>query len=322
MVIRFGRTSAGDLRSEVLTLVALRDRALGEEFLAKLTAQMNREATEATSDASTQSNKDGWSTSEAASKRLLLARRLLDEDQIERALEFATPVLNEVNEMTISFLSELRVKRAELADERFLLLLAGTESILLPMPNTVSFLSSYAFTPGLYMTFYAEGGVRLSSAEQAIAAPICLMPFGIDFFQVAATILLRPLLPRDQDGTSAGCTGKYMVIKRLLPLFDQYAPNTALALRSQLTILTEERLLSVVEDDDFLMTEDVQPKVALGNALENMQDRLNHAKTSRERDAIYEDAAVLLATAGDARAQDIADKIDNVELHTIVREVR
>lgn len=88
VVIALRKMSGGDLRSEVLTLAARRDRVLGEEFLAKLTEQANREATEATSNASTQSTNDSWSTSQAASKRLLLARTLLDEDQIERALEF------------------------------------------------------------------------------------------------------------------------------------------------------------------------------------------------------------------------------------------
>ena len=111
-----------------------------------------------------------------------------------------------------------------------------------------------------------------------------------------------------------------MVIKRLLPLFDQYAPNTAVALRSQLTALTGERLLSVVDDDDFLMSQGIQPERSLAGALEKMQDRLDHAKTSRERDAIYADAAAALASQGNARAQDLADKIDNAEWRAIVRQ--
>lgn len=319
MVIALGRTGGGDLRSEVLTLAARRDRALGEEFLAKLTEQTNREAREATSNASAQSANDSWSTSQAASKRLILARRLLDEDQIERALEFAAPVLNQVNEKTISFLVALRAKRPELADRRFVLLLARAELGPTSDANTVSGLSSYAFTPGLYVTFSAEGGIRLSTAEQPIAAPNLPATVRNRFFLAAANILLRPLLPPDQDLTSAGRTGKYMVIKRLLPLFDQYAPHTGVALRSQLSALAGERLMSLVDDDDFLMIQGFESEVSLGNALENMQERLDHAKTSRERDTIYEDAAASLANQGDARAQDLADKIDNSELRALVR---
>ena len=320
MVIASGRTTGGDLRSEVLAVAARRDRALGEEFLAKLTEQTNLDAAARTRNASTRNNDESWSTSQAASKRLLVARRLLDDDQIERALEFAVPVLDEVNERTISFLSALRVKRAELADQRFLLLLAHSELDPYSDANTVSGLSSYAFTPGLYLTFSANGSVRISSAEQPFAPPDLPGVVRTKFFQVAATILLRPLLPPDQDGTLAGRVGRYMVIKRLLPLFDHYAPNTAVALRSQLTSLTAEQSESVVYDDDFLMTQGIQADVNLGNALERMQDQLDHANTSRERDAIYEDIAAALANLGDARARHIADKIDNAEHRTIVRE--
>ena len=179
MVIAF-RKMSGDLRTEVIILAARRDRALGEEFLAKLTDATNREAAEATNDASRRSTNDSWSTSQAASKRLLLARRLLDEDQIERALEFAAPVLNEVNEKTISFLSALRAKRPELADQRFVLLLARAELDPSSDANTVSGLSSYAFTPGLYVTFSADGGVRWTPAGELLLLPISQLPLLVD----------------------------------------------------------------------------------------------------------------------------------------------
>ena len=317
MVIALRRMSGRDLRSEVITLAARRDRVLGEEFLAKLTDQTNREAAEA-SDASTQNTNDSWSTSQAVAKRLTVARRLLDENQIERALEFAGPVLNQVNEKTISFLSALRAKVPDLADQRFVLLLNRAELDPSSDANTVSGLSSYAFTPGFYVTFSADGSVSWTP-EENIAAPNLPATVRTRFFQVAANILLRPLPPPDQDSSSAGRTGKYLVIKRLLPLFDQYAPNTAAALRSQLTALTGEQLKNLISDHDSLLTQGVQPQVSPANALEKMQDRLDHAKTSRERDGIYADVAVVLATQGDARAQDLADKIDNSEWRASVR---
>ena len=316
MVIALRSMSGRDLRSEVITLAARRDRALGEEFLAKLTDQTNREAAEG--DASTQNTNDSWSTSQAVAKRLTVARRLLDEDQIERALEFAAPVLNQVNEKTISFLSALRAKVPDLADQRFVLLLNRAELDPSSDANTVSGLSSYAFTPGFYVTFSADGSVSWTP-EENIAAPNLPATVRTRFFQVAGNILLRPLPPPDQDSSSAGRTGKYLVIKRLLPLFDQYAPNTAAALRSQLTALTGEQLKNLISDHDSLLTQGVQPQVSPANALEKMQDALDHAKTSLERDGIYADVAVVLATQGDARAQDLADKIDNSEWRASVR---
>jgi hypothetical protein len=319
LLIAFGSMRDGDVRSQVLTLAARRDRALGEEFLTRLSNEANNEAANAKNDADRQSYRDGWSTTQAASKRLFLARRLLDEDQIELALELAAPVLHEVNEKTISFLVTLRRKRPELADQRFILLLARVELDPSSDANTVSGLATYAYTPGLYVTFSANGGVNLSPAEGPIAAPDLPGVVRKRFLQVAANILLRPLMRPDEDISSAGRTGKYIVIKRLLPLFDQHAPNTAVALRSQLAALTGERLPSVVDDDDFLIAQGIEPEGSLGDALENMQDRLDHAKTSRERDAIYEDVAAVLANQGDARAQDLADKIDNSELRAVVR---
>jgi hypothetical protein len=319
MVIALRKMTGRDLRSEVLTLAARRDRALGEEFLAKLTADMNRESAETTSDASGPGTNDSWSTSQAVSKRLILARKLLDDGQVERALEFAAPVLNQVNEKTISFLSALRLKRPQLADQRFLLLLTGAELDPSSDANTVSGLSSYAFTPGLYLTFSPEGGVRWTPAEEKISPPNLPAEVRNRFFQTAANILLRPLPRPDQDFTSAGRTGKYMVMKRLLPLFEQYAPDTAVALRSQLAALAGERINSVVRDENSLMTQGIQLEISSGDVLEKMQDRLDRAKTSRERDAIYDDAAATLAGQGDARAQDLADKIDNPDRRAMVR---
>jgi len=321
MVIALRRMSGHDLRSEVLGIAARRDRTLGEEFLAKLKDENEREAKDSKSDASTRSPGDSWSSSEAASKRLQLAGKLLDDGQIERALEFAAPALDQVNANSIGFLSALRGKNPEVADQRFALLLARAEFDPSSDANTVSGLSSYAFTPGFYVTFSADGGATWRQGDSVSTAPPGLPPaLRNRFFQVAASILLRPLLPSDQDFTSSGRAGKYMVIKRLLPLFDQYAPDTASALRAQLAALTGDPLKRAEGDDSSLLVKSLRPEETAGTALEKMQDRLDHAKTSRERDKICADAAVALANQGDARAQDVADKIDDSDRRAQVRQ--
>jgi hypothetical protein len=110
-----------------------------------------------------------------------------------------------------------------------------------------------------------------------------------------------------------------MVVKRLLPLFDQYAPDTAAALRAQLTALAGDRLRTARSDENSSLTQGIQPEETAGNALEKMQDRLDHAKTSWERDEIYSEAAAALGNHGDARAQDLADKIDDSDRRAEVR---
>lgn len=310
MVIALRRASGQDLRYEVMSLAARRDRALSEEFFAKLTKETERE----TEDAKSGRSRDSWSTSDAVSKRLQVARKLLEDGQVERAMEFAAPALDQVNANSIGFLSALRAKNSEAADQRFALLLARAQFDPSSDANTVSGLSSYAFTPGFYVTFNADGGSRWTPRE-SVTAPNLPPALVKRFFDVASNILLRPLPPSDEDFTSSGRKGKRMVMLRLLPLFDQYAPETAAALRAQLTALGGDPRNA----DNPLLTDGLQPEETAGKALETMQNHADRAKTSRERDGIYADAAVSLASQGDIRAREVSDKIDESARRAEVR---
>jgi len=101
-----------DLRTEVLRLVAKRDRKLGEEFLKVLddaAAKQREEATEAV-------RRNGLAQQLGASKRLQLARRLVQDGEVEQAMEFAAPALDRVSIDVIYFLSALREKNAQAAE--------------------------------------------------------------------------------------------------------------------------------------------------------------------------------------------------------------
>jgi hypothetical protein len=311
MVIALRRASGQDLRYEVMNLAARRDRALSEEFFAKLTKETDRE----TEDAKSSRSRDSWSTSDAVSKRLQVARRLLENGEVERAMEFAAPALDQVSFYSIGFLSALRAKNSEAADQKFALLLARVQFDPSSDANTVSGLSSYAFTPGFYVTFNADGGSRWTPRDSVNFDHPNLAPALVKrFFEVGGAILLRPLPPPDQDFTSSGRIGKRKVMLRLLPLFDQHAPNTAAALRAQLTALGGDP-----KNDNPLLTDGLLPEETGAKALETMQNHADRAKTSRERDAIYADTAVSLASQGDIQAKDVSDKIDESGLRTEVR---
>jgi hypothetical protein len=316
MVIALRRMSGRDLRSEVLSMVARRDRALSEEFLTKLKSSTDRETEDSKS---RPRSGDGWSTSEAISKRLQVAKTLLDDGQVERALEFAGPALDQVNASSIAFLCALRAKNPEAADQRFALLLARAELDPLSDANTVSGLSSYAFSPGFYVTFSADGGAIWSPGDP-VSPPNLPPAIRNRFFEAAASILLRPLPPPDQDFTSSGRTGKSKVIRRLLPLFDLYAPDTATALRAQLAALTGNSSTNTTNSESPLLTQGIKPEDNAGTVLEKMQDRLDHAKSSQERDEICAAAAVTLATKDDLRARDVAEKIDDSDRRAEVRQ--
>ncbi|HEY5884818.1 MAG TPA: hypothetical protein VIT88_09040, partial [Pyrinomonadaceae bacterium] len=214
----FAITRGPDLRAEVLRLAARRDRALGEELLEKMTEAKKQEAQEATS---AQRNQP-LDTPEAQRQRLRLAGQLLEAD-VELALQFAEPALTNVTMDGLHFLSLLREKNPQAADLRYARLLAITQTDLQADANTVSLLTSYLFTPFLFITFEPGGGQNASQMRARSGPPDVSPELRGTFFQTAARVLLRPSSSREQDQTSAGLQGKYLIIRRLMPLFEQHA---------------------------------------------------------------------------------------------------
>jgi hypothetical protein len=311
------RTARPDLRAEVLRLAAKRDRELGEEFLARL-AEANQKEAEAAGDNARQTNPNDFSANSAAAKRLALARRLLEDGDVERALEFAGPVLDQINRDSITFLSALREKNAAAADQGFASLLARAERDPASDANTISGLSSYAFTPFLYVTFDTGGGSNQTRQRPPGPRPDLPPALRAAFFRVAAQILLRPLAPPDQDRTSSGRVGKYMVIRRLLPLFDEYAPARAADLRAQLAAMAADVSEGMRSDENRAVTNGIAPEGSR-DPVETMQGRLDRARTSEERDTIYADLAIAIAGKGDPRARELVDKIEDSDLRKRVR---
>lgn len=318
MVIGLRRMSGRDLRFEVLSLIARHDKALADELLAKLEEASTSESTSTKIDSGSRSN-DGWFTSEAETKRLQLARKLLEDGHVERALQVAEPLLNQVSANAIGFLSTLRTKMPQAADGRYAVMLSRAELDPLSDANTVSGLSSYAFTPGIYVTFSADGGARWTQPDETFPPPDLPPALRNKFLRVAGSILLRPLPPPDQDFTSSGRAGKYMVMKRLLPLFEQYAPDIASGLRPQLTALSSDPANRVMPEDSRLLTQGLRQEKP-SEQLDKLQGRLDRAGNTKERDAILTDMALLLADQGNGQGQDLADKIDDTARRAQVRQ--
>ncbi len=307
----FAMAMPPDLRSEVLRLAAKRDRALGEELLDKLTEARKQDAADATS----ASRPDPLDTPAAMRQRLRLARQLLESD-VERALQFADPALGTVSMDALSFLTFLRDKNAEAADQRYASLLATAESDLQADANTVSMLASYLFTPHLYVTFSHDGGQNASQMNQRTPPPQVAPLLRTAFFNTATRILLRPSPSREQDRSSSGLQGKFLVIRRLMPLFEQYAPKpTVEQLRAELTALGQGTDRDVREDED---EDSVLRGIGAERKAEDVEksllDRIDRAKTAAERDALYLQLATRIAEKGEMRARDFADKIEDSDL--------
>ena len=307
-------TSPPNIRAEVLRLAASHDRALGEEFLGKLRTQQQQDAT----DNADRLRNNPLDAPEAISQRLNLARQLLDTD-VGRALQFADPALTDLTREGVDFLSYLREKDATAADLRYAAFLARAASDLQSDANTVSLLSSYLFTPHMYVSFSNNGSSVNSSARDNTPPNV---PVGLRnaFFRAAADILLRPLAPPGQDATSAGLQGKYLMLKRLAPLFDQYAPpELAQAVHAQADALAQGLPDDVRQRDDDPLREGIRPPQSAQDREKSLQDRIDRAKTSDERNALYVQMARLYVEQGDMRARDYVEKIDDTELRDKVR---
>src|SRR5262249_52980939 len=193
-------------------------------------------------------------------------------------------------------------------------LLARTELDPIADANTISGLSSYAFTPGFYIVFWPAGNSTWTQPDGPTVAPNIDTGLRARFFQVAANVLLRPVPPPDQDTTSCGRRGRLMAITRLLPLFEQYMPETATALRTQLNAREGRN----IDPTNSLLTEGIKPE-NFSAEVGNLEEQLGRAKSSKDRDEIYAATAARLAPTGNKRAREFADSIDDSQLRSEIR---
>jgi len=301
-----------NLRREVLRLAARHDRVLSEEFLEKLKTQK--------ADAANATNLRPGRLNETLSQRLGVARELLQAGDMEKALQFAEPALAVVGVDSINFLCDLRDKDAVAADRRYAALLSSSATNPQSDANTVSLLSSYIFTPRLYVIF-TDKGANTSQMSQKITPAEVSPELRNAFFQSAASILLRPLPQpgQEQQGT-AGTEGKFLVVKRLLPFFEQYAsPDIVESLRAQLNALNGVVSDDTRKRDDEWVNRGVRPEKPAEDREQALLDRVDRAKTSAEREGLYIQLAQMAANRGEMKARDYAGKIEDSEIRKQVQ---
>jgi hypothetical protein len=325
-----GARELPSMRPEVLRLAARRDRALGEEFLAALEASRKEElanansASGATPAATTapavpqRFNPDNPPPEMA--QRLNLARQLIADGDVERAVQFAGPSLYPVNTLGMAFLDALRPKDAATADRLYSALLPRAAADPQTDANTVSLLSSYVLTPYLYITVQTSGGAHTRRWNSDNAPPSDLDPrLRAAFLNTAAQILLRPLAPPEQDQTSAGRKGAYVIITRLAPVFEQHGHPSAAALRARQSLLTQEVPdRAGTRPDDPIFSRGLVPEDPNRDHVQEALSRLERARDSNERDRLYFEAAMHAlgrggGTGDEARARELAGKIEDVD---------
>jgi hypothetical protein len=327
-----------NLRGEVLRAAAKRERALGEEFLGKLEEASKRAASELSNASAnlpspttamtpssegkqtppTRRNPD--ETSPEVARRLRLGMQFLEDGDVERALQFADPVLNSVNPSSVEFLVLLRERSQQEADRRYTALLSSVAASPTSDASDILLLSSYVLTPHLYMTI-GEGGGGVSSSQRRrdITPPDLPAALRVAFARAASQVLLRPLPQEDQDTTATGRVGTYFVISRLLPFFEQVIPEGVPALRARLAALNPdipEQARQGLSDD---LTRGLVPEGSQGDPVQESLDQAARAADPRARDMAYLHAAQAAASKGDTRARDFADKIEDADLRRQVR---
>jgi hypothetical protein len=298
-----------NLRREVLAAAAKRDRQLAEEFIQKLTAEQETNKVEPVADNSA-AGVNIWRLSEAGEQRLGLAQNLLSSGDIDRALQFADPVLNTVTMSTVEFLTRLREKEPAAADRRYAAMLASAGDNALADANTVSVLSSYVFTPHTYVVFGSDGQAdafwTTSSAAPAKVEP----PLRQAFFQTASAVFLRPQPSPEQGWRGAGVAAKYAALKRLLPLFQHYAsPDMAGAMRGLFESLTTLVGDEVRQRNDEVTRKGLDPKVAPAAQERTLLEEAEAAKTPDESDQLYFRLALLGLGNYNTKALDYVEKI-------------
>lgn len=301
-----------NVRREVLKLSARHDRSVSEEFLEKL--KPNAETANATP---RRADPLSGRPDEATSQRLGTASELLKVGDTERALEFARPALTVVTVGTIDFLSDLREKNPSAADSLYATLLVNSATNPDADANTVSVLFSYIFSPHLYITFSGSGAS--SSQRSSTVIPETVTPeLRTTFFQSAASILLRPLPPPGQlDQSSSGLDGKYLVIKRLLPFFEQFAPAQIVEpLRGHLNALDAMVSDGARRRDDESIAKGLKPEQPAAEREQALLDRIDRTKTSAERDSLYIQLAFLASNRGDMRERDFVSKVEDSQLRS------
>ncbi len=310
-----------ELRSEVLRLSAKRDRELSEEFLAKLTDTVRDPSAPVSSnvDPAMLKTADPEDPPIAFVHRLQLARRLLGDGDVERALQFADPALERVTTRGIFFLCALRERDPAAADQRFAAMLARTVADPSSDAVGVSVLSSYVFTPFLYIIVRGNGQNHSSQERDRIVAPDISPALRLAFLRGATQILLRPPQPPDQDRTVAGRRGLYFMIARLLPLLEQYAPELAPELRVQLSSIAPDATEDLRTGRDRLLTRGLVPEDQTRDEGRESLDQAERVTDAAERDSLYARAALVAARKGETNARDLVDKIADSELRKRAR---
>jgi len=128
-------------------------------------------------------------------------------------------------------------------------------------------------------------------------------------------------IPQPGPGQNSGSiVNKYYVVKRLLPLFEQFAPVESTAgLRAQLEALSSMITEGQRQAQEETVREGIRPQKPPEDRDQPLLNDVDRVRTSAERDSLFSKLAMNRAESGDLKAREYADKIEDSELRHNLR---
>ena len=279
-----------EARDQVLAKAATRDARLAEIFLRDL----SNDKDEGSASRNEPARRTAWRELSAnGARRLALASELLEAQETRRAVEVAAPLLNEgVSASLITFILRLREQSVSESDALYLRLLERAAADPQTDANAVLLLSSPVISPYLMVVVDEFGSLqfRVVSRPRMTDIPVSMsMPKAwTNFYNLAASVLSRPLPPRDTL-TMQELVARFYATGRLLPFIENtpwphavYAPM----LRARHSELFNEIEASRRDQVSSHFGMDSLTPAGYVDPLRLQTDQMAKATTSAERELI------------------------------------
>jgi hypothetical protein len=278
-----------EARDGVLAKAAARDSKLAEVFLRDLLTEKNDEKKAEQNQSQAQRRTPWREVSEAGQRRLALAYELLNRNESAQAAEIASPVIAEgASADLITFIILLRDQHETEADTLYERLIARTNTDAQADANDVLLLSAPLISRGLLVVVDAQGALLFRTVPRVNPnhVPFIKQSAVRTFYQVAADILLRPLVPRAGANTTPESIALYLAIGRLLPYFEREATQFVSGLRMKSSTLANDIEAGRRENlnAQFELTS-LTPERP-GDPLRAQLDQLGRARDAQDRDRI------------------------------------
>lgn len=304
-------TFVGDAREELLIKVATHDPQLANLFLQEYLKDRYADQNETQAESQPQQRRTPWRRlTGGGQRRLALAYNLLYRNEPERAAQIAAPVVNEgVSGDLMEFILHLREYDPSQADALYLNLLkvAGTDATA--DANSVLLLSSPIVSPRLLTVVDDNGSMEFRTITLQTTEPQKLPPPSSTtrslFYDVAATILARPVVPRPDVNPARAAVALYFTINRLLPYFEREATRYAPEMQARLGALANEIEASRREQLSAQAELTSLTPVRADDPLKPQVEKLTRAGEESRRDVV---AAALVKLAVEKRFWDRAKR--------------